>query len=168
MATIFIIMGVSGCGKTTVGSALAARLGVPFYDGDDFHPPQNVAKMAGGIPLTDDDRYPWLARLHELISEHLMRGETAVLACSALKKQYRNQLRQGSDAHIQMVYLQGSPNLIRQRLQTRPAHYMKANMLQSQFAALQPPSPQNTLILNAEQTIEDIVAQIIRFSQTSI
>ena len=154
-------MGVSGCGKSTVGQALADALNCPFYDGDDFHPPENVAKMASGTPLNDDDRYPWLAVLHDLIADHLERGETAVLACSALKKKYRDQLRQGNDG-VQFVYLQGSQALIWERMQARQAHYMKAEMLQSQFDALEPPSPENTCIVSIENDVETIVASIFQ------
>ena len=161
MSQVFVIMGVSGCGKSTVGLALAQRLGAMFYDGDDFHPPQNVAKMAGGSPLNDDDRYPWLARLHDLLAEHLAQGETAVLACSALKKKYRDQLRQGNEG-VRLVYLQGSLNLIWERMAARQTHYMKPAMLQSQFDALEPPSAQNTMIISVEHSVEDIVGRIIR------
>ncbi|MBP6469262.1 MAG: gluconokinase [Chloroflexi bacterium] len=161
MSQVFVIMGVSGCGKSTVGLALAQRLGAMFYDGDDFHPPQNVAKMAGGSPLNDDDRYPWLARLHDLLAEHLAQGETAVLACSALKKKYRDQLRQGNEG-VRLVYLQGSLNLIWERMAARQDHYMKPVMLQSQFDALEPPSPQNTMIISVEHSVEDIVDYIIQ------
>lgn len=160
MNQVFVIMGVSGCGKSTVGLALAQRLGAMFYDGDDFHPPENVAKMANGIPLNDDDRHPWLVRLHDLIAEHLARGETAVLACSALKKKYRDQLRQGNNG-VRLVYLQGSLDLIWERMAARQSHYMKPDMLQSQFDTLEPPSPQNALIISVEHSVEDIVEQII-------
>ena len=161
MKTVFVITGVSGSGKTTVGLALAQKLGAPFYDGDDFHPPQNVAKMANGIPLDDDDRYPWLARLHDLIADHLARGETAVIACSALKKKYRDQLRQGNEG-LYIVYLKGSLNLIWERMKARQAHFMKADMLQSQFEALEPPSPHNTLIVSVEDGVDNIVDHIIQ------
>ncbi len=161
MKPIVVLMGVSGSGKTTVGQTLANQLGVPFYDGDDFHPPQNIAKMAQGIPLDDDDRAPWLAALQRLITNHGQRGESAVIACSALKKTYRDQLRQGSQA-VCIVYLQGSPTLIRERLAARQAHFMKADMWQSQFESLEPPSPHNTLILNADQSVDDLVQQILQ------
>ncbi len=158
---VFVVMGVSGCGKTTIGMALADKLGCPFYDGDDFHPPENIAKMSSGIPLDDADRYPWLARLHDLIADHLGRGETAVLACSALKKKYRDQLREGND-DVYIIYLKGSLNLIWERMETRQAHYMKAEMLQSQFEALEPPSPHNTLIISVEHSVDNIVEHIIQ------
>lgn len=157
--TIFVIMGVSGCGKTTTGQALADRLGCPFYDGDHFHPPQNVAKMAGGQPLTDEDRVPWLARLHQMMAAHETKGETAVFACSALKKRYRDQLRDTLTA-VQFIYLQGSFDMIWQRMQTRQGHYMKAPMLQSQFDALQPPDPDEALTIPADEAIETILNMI--------
>ena len=93
MSTVTVIMGVSGCGKTTIGQGLANQLGCPFYDGDNFHPPENIAKMSSGIPLNNDDRKPWLKRLHSIIVDHLNRDEMAVVACSALKKRYRDILR---------------------------------------------------------------------------
>ena len=120
MTIFYVIMGVSGCGKSTIGQALADQLDCPFYDGDDFHPPENVAKMSSGIPLNDADRAPWLARLAELITAHWQRGETAVLACSALKKRYRDQLRVNSQ--VQFVHLAGSFDLIWQRMLSRPGH----------------------------------------------
>ena len=159
MSTVFIIMGVSGSGKSTVGSRLAAELGAPFYDGDDFHPPQNVAKMAQGLPLNDADRSPWLARLRDLIAQHLARGESAVVACSALKASYREQLGQGTPG-VRLVYLHGSPELLRARMAARQGHFMKAQMLESQFATLEPPSAQEALILSAEKGVADLVEQI--------
>jgi gluconokinase len=160
MTAVYVLMGVSGCGKSTVGEALAQRLGCPFYDGDDFHPPQNVAKMASGRPLNDDDRTPWLARLHDLIARHLERGETAVLACSALKKRYREQLREGNEG-LRFVYLQGDFELIWRRMQERPAHYMKADMLQSQFADLEEPGEDEAMIAGIEGDVRRIVESIL-------
>ncbi len=156
--TVYVIMGVSGCGKTTVGMALADRLGCSFYDGDDFHPPENVAKMASGTPLNDNDRYPWLARLHDLLAEHEERGETAVLACSALKKKYRDQLQVNNETRF--IFLHGSFDLIWQRMQARKNHYMKADMLQSQFDTLEPPGADEAVIINIDQSIETILEQI--------
>ena len=158
--TIYVLMGVSGCGKSTVGAALAAKLGCPFYDGDDFHPPRNVAKMSRGVPLTDADREPWLDRLHNLIREQLARGETAVLACSALKKQYREHLRQGNDS-VQFVYLRGDFDLIWQRLKTRRGHYMKADLLRSQFRALEEPGTDEAIIVDVDHDVSTIVEQLI-------
>jgi gluconokinase len=155
---VYVIMGVSGCGKSTVGRALAQRLGCPFYDGDDFHPAANVAKMAAAVPLTDADREPWLGRLAELIDNHLRWGETAVIACSALKREYRNQLRLSHQ--VQFVYLYGEFDLIWQRMQQRSDHYMPAAMLQSQFETLEPPGPEEALHLNSALPIPDILARI--------
>jgi len=157
--TIFVIMGVSGCGKTTIGQALADQLNCPFYDGDDFHPPQNVAKMADGHPLTDEDRVPWLARLHKMMAEHVVRGETAVFACSALKKKYRDQLRTGLDG-VAFIHLQGSFDLIWQRMHTRQGHYMKAPMLQSQFDALESPGPDEAITIPADEDVKTILELI--------
>lgn len=154
-----IIMGVSGCGKSTVGAQLAARLGCPFYDADDFHPAANVAKMSAGIPLNDEDRAPWLARLAELAADHLQRGQTAVLACSALKTRYRDQLHVGEQ--VKFVYLEGDFDLIWERMQMRRNHYMKAEMLQSQFTALEPPTAAEALIVSIEPDVEEIVAQVM-------
>lgn len=160
MAHLFVVMGVSGCGKTTVGQALAMRLGCPFYDGDDFHPPANVAKMASGVPLNDGDRAPWLARLAGLLKQHEVKGETAVLACSALKQPYREQLR--VSPKVQFVYLVGSFDLIWQRMSQRANHYMKADMLRSQFAALEPPAAAEAIHVAIDQAIDAIVDQIVQ------
>ena len=135
---IIILMGPTGCGKTTIGRLLADRLGWTFHDADDFHPPQNVDKMRAGIPLTDADRLPWLERLHGEIKGWLSRRQGAVLACSALKQVYRDRL--GVDqAAVVTVYLKGSYELIRTRLGARRHRYMPAGLLQSQFEALEEP-----------------------------
>lgn len=160
MCQAIIIMGVSGCGKTTVGEALAARLGYAFYDGDDFHPPQNVTKMANGIPLDDTDRAPWLARLHDLLQEHIARGEGVVLACSALKRRYREQLQAGNEG-VRFVYLRGEFEVIWARMRSRPQHYMKASMLQSQFDALEPPTPDEAIPIPITATPEIILATLL-------
>ena len=135
---IIILMGVSGSGKTTLGKHLAADLDWPFYDGDDFHPQANVEKMARGEALTDDDRWPWLDALHQHIDALLAQGKHAILACSALKHSYRERLR-GAHAEVRMVYLQGSYALILHRLQERHHHFMPADLLTSQFEALEEP-----------------------------
>jgi gluconokinase len=131
---IVVVMGVSGSGKSTVGALLAERLGVEFLDADEFHPPENVAKMAAGVPLTDADRGPWLERLN---AELRRRGD-AVLACSALKESYRRALAQGLECRF--VHLRGPIELIRSRMEFRRHRYMPASLLESQFAALEPPS----------------------------
>jgi len=154
----FIMMGVSGCGKTSVGKALADGLGWDFYDADDFHPPENVAKMANGIPLDDSDRAPWLASLHDMISSNLKADKPGVLACSALKERYRQQLVDGNDG-VQIVHLKGSYDLIWSRMEKRTDHYMKPHMLKSQFDALEEPS--NALTIDISMSVEDIVKKII-------
>lgn len=131
---IVVLMGVAGSGKTTIGKLLAARLGCEFLDGDDFHPPANVDKMAAGTPLTDEDRQPWLKNLNG----KLRQNQNAVLACSALKASYRKILSAGL-ADCRVVYLRGSIELIRTRLEARRHRYMPASLLESQFAALEPP-----------------------------
>ena len=151
---IVILMGVSGCGKTTIGQLLADRLGFPFLDADEFHPPANVAKMAAGTPLTDDDRRPWL----ELLNGKLRAQENAVLACSALKETYRLALSQGL-ADCRVVHLRGSVELIRSRLAERKHRYMPASLLDSQFATLE--LPVGALVVDIarppERCVEDIV-----------
>ena len=131
---IVVVMGVSGSGKSTVGALLAARLGCEFLDADAFHPPENVARMAAGTPLTDEDRAPWLARLNA----ELRQRESAVLACSALKESYRRRLAQG--VACRFVHLRGPIGLIRERMQSRKHRYMPASLLESQFATLEPPA----------------------------
>ncbi len=160
MSELYIVMGVSGCGKSTVGQALADRLGCDFYDGDDFHPAENVAKMASGTPLTDVDRAPWLARLHELMQTHAKAGTSAVIACSALKKSYRDQLR-GDLPNVTFVHLAGDFELIWGRMQARANHYMKADMLQSQFDALEPPTAEEALILPITASVDELIDQIV-------
>jgi carbohydrate kinase (thermoresistant glucokinase family) len=135
---IIVVMGVSGAGKSTLGAALAQRLGWRFLEGDDFHPRANVAKMAAGKPLTDADRAPWLERLNIELRAVEAKRESAVLACSALKRAYREHLAAGI-AHCTWVYLRGSIDLIRRRLGARRHRYMPASLLESQFAALEPP-----------------------------
>lgn len=157
---VYVVMGVSGCGKSTVGQALAQRLDCPFYDGDDYHPAENVAKMSQGIPLNDEDRWPWLDRLADLIAEHLGKGETAVLACSALKEKYRQRLKRGQE-NVIFVYLKGSFDLIWQRMQHREGHYMKAEMLQSQFDALEEPDPTTAIVVDIDQDIASMISEII-------
>jgi gluconokinase len=151
---IAIIMGVSGCGKSTIGQLLADRLGYPFLDADEFHPPANVAKMAAGTPLTDDDRRPWL----ELLNGKLRAQDNAVLACSALKESYRKILSEAlADCHF--VHLRGSVELIRSRLAERKHRYMPASLLDSQFATLE--SPASALVVEVAQSPEKCVAEIL-------
>jgi gluconokinase len=161
LPTLYIIMGVSGSGKSVIGRSLAQQLNCPFYDADDFHPPENVAKMAAGTPLNDNDRAPWLDALHDIISQHNREEETAVLACSALKQSYRDRLR-GGYKNVQFIHLDGRFDLIWRRMQARKDHYMKADMLQSQFNALEPPNNQEAYIISIDKPIETIVQDIIK------
>jgi gluconokinase len=151
-------MGVSGCGKTTIGRMLAARLGWEFYDADDFHSPENIAKMAKGIPLTDEDRKPWLDALRRQIAECLADNHPGVLACSALKAAYREELVDHDD-DIQIVYLKGSFDVIWKRMEGRKNHYMKPDMLASQFAALE--EPPDALVEDVEKSPDKICADVL-------
>jgi gluconokinase len=155
----FIVMGVSGCGKSSVGKALADALGWDFYDADGFHPPENVAKMTNGIPLDDSDRAPWLASLHDMISTNLKADKPGVLACSALKERYRQQLLDGNDG-VQIVYLKGSYDLIWSRMEKRTDHYMKPQMLKGQFETLEEPT--NALTMDIAMSLDDIVQEILK------
>jgi gluconokinase len=160
MAVAIVLMGVSGSGKTTIGKALSAQLGWPFFEGDQFHSPENVDKMAKGIPLTDQDRAPWLAALHDLIAGHLRAGTNMILACSALKARYRQQLREGNQG-LFFVFLDGDFDLIWSRMRSREDHYMKPGMLKSQFDILEPPS--DALKVGIDRPIKTILQEIIAF-----
>lgn len=152
-------MGVSGSGKTTLGKAVAQKLGWVFFDADDFHPPENVAKMTAGIPLHDSDRVPWLAALHDQLLSTLKAGRHPVLACSALKETFRAQLLEGING-MAVIYLKGSYDLILSRISTREDHYMKPGMLQSQFDVLE--EPRDALVLDVKMPLEIMMDSIIR------
>lgn len=154
---IVVVMGVSGAGKTTIGEALARRLGWRFIDADDYHPPENVAKMAAGTPLEDEDRWPWLDRLNLILKNE----KNAVIACSALKEAYRERLTDGL-ANLRIAYLHGTPELIRSRMKARPHRYMPASLLDSQFAALEPPVHAIAIDVAAEPSacVAEIVSRL--------
>ena len=156
--TAFILMGVSGSGKTTVGKQVAAQLELPFYEGDDFHPAQNIAKMTSGIPLTDEDRGPWIDALVAALNSRGSDSD-AVIACSALSTFVRDRLRTGLKEPAAFLWLSGDPDLIEQRLRTRPKHYMKAGMLASQFAALQ--APHDAHRIDIGKPLDQVVAQVV-------
>jgi gluconokinase len=155
---IVLVMGVAGAGKTTIGEALARRLGWRFIDAYDYHPPQNVAKMKAGIPLEDADRRPWLQDLNKEIRTSDVISQNAVIACSALRKSYRERLAQGIH-DFRIVYLHGSPELIRSRMTTRTHRYMPATLLESQFAALEPPA--DAIPIDVAATPDECVAAIV-------
>lgn len=153
-----VVMGVSGCGKSTVGRALAAALGLPFIEGDELHPPRNVALMAAGTPLTDDDRVEWLQAVAAALAVAADTG--AVAACSALKRRYRDLLRSGAPA-LRLVHLTGDPALLAERLRRRSGHYMPASLLQSQLDILEPPQTDEAAItLDVTAAPEQVLAAL--------
>lgn len=160
-----VVMGVSGCGKSTVGAQLATALGVPFVEGDSLHPARNVALMAAGTPLTDDDRRGWL----DAVAAQLAQGQTqgVVVSCSALKRSYRDRLRAAAPA-LQIVFLHGPAALLSERLQSRVGHYMPASLLQSQLDTLEPPQPDETaLTFEITRSSDDIVASCRRHFESA-
>lgn len=154
---VIILMGVSGVGKTSLGTRLAEVLGWRFLEGDDFHPPQNVAKMAAGLPLTDEDRAPWLERLRALVAECLARGEHAVLTCSALKRSYRRRLTVDPE-RVRWVYLRAPREVIASRLAQRTGHFMPPGLLGSQLETLE--APEEALQVEVTAGPEELVAAI--------
>jgi carbohydrate kinase (thermoresistant glucokinase family) len=151
---IVLVMGVAGVGKTTIGEALSRALGARFIDADDYHPPENVAKMKAGVPLGDEDRWPWLKRLNE----ELKKEQRAVLACSALKESYRRSLAEGVK-DFRVVYLHGSADLIRERMKARKHRYMPPALLESQLATLEPPA--DAIAIDVAAALENSVAAIV-------
>jgi gluconokinase len=161
MPAVVVVMGVSGAGKTLIGKLLAERLGWEFADGDEFHPLENVKKMRSGVPLTDEDRLPWLQAIAEWVDEMRANGNPAVTASSVLKRSYRDVII-GEREDVRLVFLEGSPELIAQRVAARRGHYMPANLLDSQFATLEPPSPdENAIRVSIEPSPDKIVSNII-------
>jgi gluconokinase len=154
---VIILMGVSGCGKTTIGIELSKTIGCSFWDGDDFHPEANIKKMSSGIPLTEADRTSWLHTLRRKVQRYLDDGENLVLACSALSRKSRNILR-GNNEDVRFVYLRGSKELIRQRLKERRGHFMRSDMLDSQFDVLQ--EPDAAIVACITLSPQEIVAHI--------
>ena len=162
MVCALVAMGVSGSGKTTIGEALAGRLGWRFEDGDTFHPPRNVAKMRAGQPLSDEDRGPWLQAIADEIDRACDAGERVVMACSALRRVYRDILVHGRDG-IRLVYLAGTQALIGSRLRRRKGHFMPPDLLASQFATLEPPSANERVVtVSIDAPVDRIVDDILR------
>ena len=155
---VLLLMGVTASGKTTVGHLLRDQLGWPFYDGDDFHPPANIEKMSKGIPLTDDDRRPWLESLHRVMADAEAAGTSAIVASSALKEAYRQILSDGLRT-LRIVFLKGDPATLQDRLDHRVGHFMPKTMLPSQMAALE--EPKDAIVVNAGQPPNVIVQQIL-------
>jgi len=158
--SVIVVMGVSGSGKTTVGRALAERLGWIFADGDDFHPAANVAKMRAGVALTDEDRWPWLDAIAAWIRETCAHGERCIIASSALKRAYRERIRAGR-ADLRFVYLAGNYDLIAARMAERDGHYMPLSLLKSQFDTLEVPDGEGELIVDVGDPPPAIVARVI-------
>ncbi|BBF84662.1 gluconokinase [Aquitalea magnusonii] len=158
-----VVMGVAGCGKSSLGQALAAALSSDYIEGDSYHPPQNIARMAAGIPLSDADRAGWLQLLADQLANSKARGQHVVLACSALKQRYRDTLRSGDPALL-LVHLTGSKSLIASRMAARSAHFMPTSLLDSQFADLQAPLPavENVITLDISQPLPALLQQVLQ------
>ena len=150
-------MGVSGCGKSTIGQLLSQELDIPFFDGDDFHPQSNIDKMSSGVPLNDDDRYGWLVTLNELAKSELEKN-SCIIVCSALKKSYRDILNADIQNQVKWIHLEGRFNQILERLNKRENHFMSSNLLQSQFDTLE--KPEDAFVVNIGLNPEDIVEKI--------
>ncbi|ENN86469.1 gluconate kinase IdnK [Rhizobium freirei PRF 81] len=155
----FVVMGVSGCGKSSVGSALAQRLGGIYVDGDDLHPAANVAKMSAGIALTDGDRWPWLDKIGQCLA---LADDTALIGCSALRRSYRDRIREVVGAPVSFIHLAGTRETILRRLQARRDHFMPPALLDSQFAALEPPgADEEAITVDIDQPLDMVVAAIM-------
>lgn len=162
-----IVMGVSGSGKTTVGEKLAARLDWPYEDADKYHPASNVAKMSAGIPLSDEDRWPWLKAIAAEIDRVCDAGGRIVIGCSALKRVYRDILLHNR-ADVRLVYLYGTQSLIAERLRQRKGHFMPPELLTSQFKTLEPPTPdEHPVTVSIDAPVEEIVDMILHELQSS-
>ncbi|MFT3820389.1 MAG: gluconokinase [Rubrivivax sp.] len=158
-----VVMGVSGCGKSTVGRLLAARLGVHYVEGDELHPPENVARMAAGVPLTDADRHGWLQEVAGQLANATSRSRGVVVSCSALKRRYRDLLRAAAP-DLCLLHLHGSPELLAQRLAARKGHYMPPSLLQSQLDTLEPPGPdEQVLTLDIAAGAPQLAEQAVRW-----
>jgi len=158
---VIFVMGVSGSGKSTIGKLLAHELHLPFYDGDDYHPEENVSKMRAGIPLNDEDRSSWLGRLH-ILALDLVDKDGGIIACSALKESYRKMLMEGITNRVTWIYLEGEMDLIKARMEARREHYMPTTLLQSQFDALEIPEYAMRITIDAcpEEIITKITTQL--------
>lgn len=157
-----IVMGVSGCGKTTVGRALADRLGSHFIEGDQLHPPENIAKMSAGMPLVDDDRWPWLDAIARQMAAH----DKVVASCSSLKRVYRDRLRAGAGGAPGFLHLLGDRETLLSRMSNRSGHYMPVSLLDSQIATLEPPAPDEAFTLPMDMPIDVLVdTAVVHFTK---
>lgn len=156
--SVIVVMGVSGSGKSTIGQQLAERLRWSFFDGDDFHPPENIAKMSQGIPLDDDDRRPWLQAMHAKLADLLAQGTPTVLAASLLRQRYRDLVLSGL-RDVRLVYLKADPRLIDERLQQRQGHFFKPQLLASQLQILEEPA--DAVVISVDAPSASIVAQLV-------
>lgn len=153
-----VVMGVAGSGKTTIGEALARAIGATYVDGDQLHPPANIAKMSAGIPLSDEDRWPWLAKVGETLRQG---NQTILVGCSALKRAYRDFITESAGAPVLFIYLDGSRELISRRMRERTGHFMPASLLDSQFATLEVPGPdENAIAVAIDAPLDRIVESI--------
>ncbi|MDH2998320.1 gluconate kinase [Pasteurellaceae bacterium LFhippo2] len=159
----FILMGVSSTGKTSVGTAISHRLGIKLIDGDDLHPRANIIKMGSGNPLNDDDRKPWLERINDAAFSLEQKSEKGIIVCSALKKKYRDMIRVGN-SDVKFIFLQGSFDLVLERMKKRKGHYMKTEMLKSQFDTLEVPQDDETdvIFIDIDATFEEVVERCIQ------
>lgn len=163
MKAPIVVMGVSGSGKSTVGAALAQRLRVPFADADDFHPPANIDKMSAGQPLDDDDRYPWLEAIGQWLADHPAGG---VMSCSALKRRYRDQLREHCP-DVEFLHLSGTAEVIGARQASRPGHFMPASLLTSQFQTLEPlQADEAGHVIDVDRNIDSIIENYVAASES--
>ncbi|AHG74681.1 Thermosensitive gluconokinase [Mannheimia varigena USDA-ARS-USMARC-1296] len=158
----FILMGVSSTGKTSVGTAVAQKLGMKLIDGDDLHPRANILKMASGTPLNDDDRRPWLERINDAAFSLEQKSEKGIIVCSALKKKYRDQIREGN-ADVKFLFLNGSFELVLERMKQRKGHFMKPEMLQSQFNTLEIPQADepDVIFIDIDGSFEEVVERCV-------
>ena len=157
MSLRLVIMGVAGCGKSTVGAALSEQLDIPYRDGDDLHSTEAVEKMRAGIPLTDDDRWPWLDR----IADTLRSEAPLIIGCSALRRVYRDRIRAGAGGEVTFVHLAGDRDLIASRMASRAGHYMPLSLLDSQFATLEKPGPDEAIEVTIDQPMANIVGEVL-------
>ena len=157
MTRRIVIMGVSGCGKSSVGEGLARRLGITYRDGDHLHPAANVEKMSAGVPLTDDDRWPWLDRVAEVLATEA----PVVVGCSALRRAYRDRIRAGAEGPVRFVHLHGSRDVIASRMAARKDHFMPLGLLDSQIATLEPPGPDEAVTVDIDHTLPEVIDMIL-------